>query len=81
MDACYGGFMLPWIERLGYPVPKWDFRIPEVSSCCKWLKWLLPLAVANGCVNWLRLMRLSTWSPFDPPLALHPPLHPPLLGC
>eukprot|EP00045_Choanoeca_perplexa_P012944 m.144066 g.144066 ORF g.144066 m.144066 type:complete len:538 (+) comp16186_c0_seq2:2741-4354(+) len=32
VDACYGGFMLPWIERLGYPVPKWDFRVPEVTS-------------------------------------------------
>jgi glutamate/tyrosine decarboxylase-like PLP-dependent enzyme len=24
--------MLPWIERLGYPVPPWDFRVPGVTS-------------------------------------------------
>jgi sphinganine-1-phosphate aldolase len=32
VDACVGGFMLPWLERLGRPVPRWDFRIPEVTS-------------------------------------------------
>ncbi len=32
VDACIGGFMLPWVEKLGYPVPLWDFRIPEVTS-------------------------------------------------
>lgn len=32
VDACLGGFVLPWIERLGRPVPAWDFRVPEVTS-------------------------------------------------
>ena len=32
VDACIGGFMLPWIEKLGYPVPKWDYRLKEVTS-------------------------------------------------
>eukprot|EP01116_Phalansterium_solitarium_P015926 TRINITY_DN3581_c0_g1_i1.p1 TRINITY_DN3581_c0_g1~~TRINITY_DN3581_c0_g1_i1.p1 ORF type:complete len:446 (-),score=145.59 TRINITY_DN3581_c0_g1_i1:171-1508(-) len=32
VDACIGGFMLPWVERLGYPVPKFDFRVPGVTS-------------------------------------------------
>eukprot|EP00762_Andalucia_godoyi_P006670 ANDGO_06227.mRNA.1 Sphingosine-1-phosphate lyase len=32
VDACVGGFVLPWVERLGYDVPLWDFRIPEVTS-------------------------------------------------
>ena len=32
VDACFGGFMLPWVEKLGYPVPKWDFRVPGVTS-------------------------------------------------
>lgn len=32
VDACFGGFMLPWIEKLGYGVPKWDFRIKAVTS-------------------------------------------------
>ncbi len=31
-DACLGGFVLPWAERLGYPVPPFDFRIPGVTS-------------------------------------------------
>jgi len=32
VDACIGGFMLPWVERLGYNVPPWDFRIAGVCS-------------------------------------------------
>ncbi|XP_070533931.1 sphingosine-1-phosphate lyase-like [Ptychodera flava] len=32
VDACFGGFMLPWVEKLGYPVPKFDFRVPGVMS-------------------------------------------------
>jgi len=31
-DACLGGFLLPWAERLGYPVPAFDFRLPGVTS-------------------------------------------------
>ncbi len=31
-DACLGGFLLPWAERLGYPVPRFDFRLPGVTS-------------------------------------------------
>lgn len=32
VDACVGGFMLPWLEQLGRPVPRWDFRVPAVTS-------------------------------------------------
>jgi glutamate/tyrosine decarboxylase-like PLP-dependent enzyme len=32
VDACVGGFMLPWIEKLGHAVPTWDFRVPGVTS-------------------------------------------------
>jgi glutamate/tyrosine decarboxylase-like PLP-dependent enzyme len=32
VDACLGGFVLPWARRLGYPVPDFDFRIPGVTS-------------------------------------------------
>jgi sphinganine-1-phosphate aldolase len=32
VDACFGGFMLPWVEKLGYKVPLWDFRVPGVTS-------------------------------------------------
>lgn len=32
VDACLGGFMLPFVERLGHDVPAWDFRAPGVTS-------------------------------------------------
>jgi len=32
VDACVGGFMLPWVEELGYPLNSWDFRVPGVTS-------------------------------------------------
>ena len=32
VDACLGGWLLPWWERLGEPVPPWDFRVPGVTS-------------------------------------------------
>ena len=31
-DACVGGFMLPFVRRLGYPVPDFDFNVPGVTS-------------------------------------------------
>jgi sphinganine-1-phosphate aldolase len=31
-DACLGGFLLPWAEKLGYPVPSFDFHLPGVTS-------------------------------------------------
>lgn len=31
-DACVGGFMLPFVRKLGYPVPDFDFRVPGVTS-------------------------------------------------
>jgi glutamate/tyrosine decarboxylase-like PLP-dependent enzyme len=32
VDACLGGFFLPFMERLGHSVPQWDFRVPGVAS-------------------------------------------------
>ena len=32
VDSCLGGFLLPFVERLGYEVPLFDFRIPGVTS-------------------------------------------------
>lgn len=34
VDACFGGFILPFLERSGYhkDLPEWDFRVPGVSS-------------------------------------------------
>jgi sphinganine-1-phosphate aldolase len=32
VDGCLGGFILPWAEKLGYPIPVFDFRLPGVTS-------------------------------------------------
>jgi sphinganine-1-phosphate aldolase len=32
VDGCLGGFILPWGEALGYDVPRFDFRVPGVTS-------------------------------------------------
>ncbi|MEW6184609.1 MAG: aspartate aminotransferase family protein [Thermodesulfobacteriota bacterium] len=32
VDGCLGGFILPWLEKLGYPIPTFDFRLPGVTS-------------------------------------------------
>lgn len=32
VDACLGGYFLPWAERLGEPVAPFDFRLPGVTS-------------------------------------------------
>jgi len=32
VDACLGGFILPWGEQLGYDIPVFDFRLPGVTT-------------------------------------------------
>lgn len=32
VDACIGGFVLPFLERLGRDVPQWDFQVPGVTE-------------------------------------------------
>lgn len=32
VDACVGGFFLPFAEALGHPIPVFDFRVPGVTS-------------------------------------------------
>jgi sphinganine-1-phosphate aldolase len=32
VDACVGGFFLPFVEQLGDALPRWDFRVPGVST-------------------------------------------------
>ena len=32
VDACMGGFVLPFAEMLGRDIPPWDFRVEGVSS-------------------------------------------------
>jgi sphinganine-1-phosphate aldolase len=32
VDSCIGGFVLPFMEKLGHSVPVFDFRVPGVTS-------------------------------------------------
>ena len=32
VDACVGGFALPFLRKLGQPIPSFDFTVPEVST-------------------------------------------------
>lgn len=32
VDACLGGWLLPWYEQIGEDVPPWDFRVDGVTS-------------------------------------------------
>jgi sphinganine-1-phosphate aldolase len=32
VDACLGGFLIPFAEEAGYPLPLFDFRLPGVTS-------------------------------------------------
>lgn len=32
VDACVGGYILPFEEKLGHDIPLWDYRVPGVTS-------------------------------------------------
>jgi glutamate/tyrosine decarboxylase-like PLP-dependent enzyme len=32
VDACVGGFVLPFLSKLGYAIPPFDFKVPGVKS-------------------------------------------------
>ena len=32
VDACLGGFLIPFMEEAGFPLPPFDFRVPGVTS-------------------------------------------------
>jgi glutamate/tyrosine decarboxylase-like PLP-dependent enzyme len=32
VDACVGGYLAPFVARLGYALPAWDFSVPGVCS-------------------------------------------------
>lgn len=32
VDGCLGGFILPFLQELGHPIPVFDFRIPGVTT-------------------------------------------------
>ena len=31
-DCCLGGFLVPFMEKAGFDVPKVDFRLPGITS-------------------------------------------------
>lgn len=32
VDSCLGGFLLPFMEKAGFPILPFDFRVPGVTS-------------------------------------------------
>ncbi len=32
VDSCLGGFLLPWLKKLGYPIPAFDLSVNGVTS-------------------------------------------------
>ena len=32
VDACVGGYLAPFVSKLGYQIPAWDFSLPGVTS-------------------------------------------------
>jgi glutamate/tyrosine decarboxylase-like PLP-dependent enzyme len=32
VDACVGGFLAPFLQAMGQPIPEYDFRVPGVNS-------------------------------------------------
>lgn len=32
VDACLGGFLIPFMQRAGYPLPPCDFRVNGITS-------------------------------------------------
>ena len=69
VDSCFGGFILPWIERLGYDIPPFDFRLPGVTSMsCDTHKWGFGLKGASvllyrnkGLRRW-QFFSVADWS-------------------
>ena len=52
VDACVGGFILPWLERLGRPIPLWDFRVPGVTSISADLHKYAYAGKGASCLVW-----------------------------
>lgn len=63
VDAAVGGFMLPWVERLGRPLPVWDFRVEGVTSMSADLHKYGYTAKGASVLLW-RSMDLMRWQFF-----------------
>jgi len=64
VDACLGGFLLPFVERLGYEVPAFDFRVPgesctlhlasvEVAAAARYLTSSMGGEASRCCSLWI----------------------------
>ena len=63
VDACMGGFVLPFAERLGRDVPPWDFRVDGVHSISADIHKLgyAPKGVSVVLHRTKELRRYQTW--------------------
>ncbi len=63
VDACMGGFVLPFAEMLGRPVPVWDFRVDGVHSISADIHKLgyAPKGVSVVLHRTKELRRYQTW--------------------
>jgi sphinganine-1-phosphate aldolase len=66
VDACMGGFVLPFVEMLGTDVPPWDFRVDGVHSISADIHKLgyAPKGVSVIVHRTRALRRFQTWT-FD----------------
>lgn len=55
VDACVGGFMLPWLEAIGRAVPLWDFRVAGVTSISADLHKFAYAGKGASCLVWRSL--------------------------
>ncbi len=55
VDACVGGFILPFMEMNGVALPRWDYRVPGVTSISADLH---KYGYVQGC---LRPSPTATW--------------------
>lgn len=55
VDACVGGFVLPWLEQIGRPVPLWDFRVAGVTSISADLHKFAYAGKGASCLVWRSL--------------------------
>jgi glutamate/tyrosine decarboxylase-like PLP-dependent enzyme len=62
-DACMGGFVLPFMERLGEPVRPWDFRVDGVTTVSADLH-KLGYAPKGASVLLHRTKELRRWQTF-----------------
>lgn len=55
VDACVGGFQLPWLEAIGRPIPLWDFRVAGVTSISADLHKFAYAGKGASCLVWRSL--------------------------